>query len=63
MGYIYDKLIPNSLNKIGKLQLKIVLHKYNNRLVDKAPPKRSSEEYTNKMVEDTKSKSRGRPKK
>ena len=32
-------------------------------IVDKAPPKRSSEEYKNKVIEDTITKSRGRPKK
>ena len=32
-------------------------------IVDKAPQKRTSEEYTNKVVEDTITKSRGRPKK
>ena len=46
--------------------MKIVLEKYNNRLqtykdiVDKASPKRSSEEYAYKVVEDTITKSRGR---
>ena len=69
MEYIYDKTIYDSLNEKDKLQIKIALEKYNNRLqkykyiVDKAPPKRSSEEYTNKVVEDTITKSRGRPKK
>ena len=69
MEYIYDKMISNSLNEKDKLQLKIVLQKYKNRLqtykdiVDKAPPKHSSEEYANKVVENTKPKSRGRPKK
>ena len=70
MEYIYDKkIISNSLNEKYKLQLKIVLQKYSNRLqkykdiVDKAPPKRSSEEYTNKVIEDTITKSRGRLKK
>ena len=49
--------------------LKIVLQRYTNRLqkykdiVDKAPPKRSSEEYNNKVVEGIITKSRGRPKK
>ena len=68
MGYIYDKIIYNSWNEKDKLQIKIVLEKDNNRLqtykdiVDKAPPKRSSEEYTNKVIEDTITKSRGRPK-
>ena len=62
-------MIYDSLNEKDKLQLKIVLAKYNNRLqkytdiVDKAPPKRSSEEYKNKVIEDTITKSRGRPKK
>ena len=32
-------------------------------IVDKAPPKRSSEEYRNKAVEDTIARSRGRPNK
>ena len=32
-------------------------------IVGKAPPKRTSEEYTNKVIEDTITKSRGRPKK
>ena len=69
MEYIYDKIISNSLNEKDKQQLKIVLQRYNNRLqkykdiVDKAPPKRSSEEYKNKVVEDTITRSRGRPKK
>ena len=67
MEYIYDKTISNS--EKDKLQIKVVLEKYNNRLqtykdiVDKAPPKRPSEEYTNKVVDGTKTKSRGRPKK
>ena len=69
MEYIYDKIIYNSLNDKYQLHIKLVLEKYNNRLqtykyiVDKAPPKRSSEEYTNKVVEDTITKTRGRPKK
>ena len=69
MEYIYDKIVANSLNEKDKQQLKIVLQRYNNRLqtykdiVDKAPPKRSSEEYKNKVVEDTITRSRGRPKK
>ena len=69
MEYIYDKISYNSLNDKDKLQIKIVLEKYNNRLqkykdiIDKALPKRASEEYTNKVLEDTITKSRGRPKK
>ena len=69
MEYIYDKIISNSLNEKDKQQLKIVLQRYNNRLqkytdiVNKAPPKRSSEEYKNKVVEGTITRSRGRPKK
>ena len=69
MEYIYDKIIANSLNEKGKQQLKIVLQRYNNRLqkykdiVDKAPQKRSPEEYKNKVIEDTITRSRGRPKK
>ena len=69
MEYIYDKMISNSLNEKDKQQLKIVLQRYNDRLqnykdiVDKAPPKRSSEEYKNKVVEGTITRSRGRPKK
>ena len=69
MEYIYDKIMYNNLNEKDKQQLKIVLQKYNNRLqkykdiVDKAPPKRSSEEYKNKVFEDTITKSIGRPKK
>ena len=69
MEYMYDTIIANNLNHKDKLQLKIVLQKYNNRLqkykdiVDKAPPKRSPEEYKNKMIEDTITKSRGRPNK
>ena len=68
MGYIYDTIICNSLSEKGKLQIKPVLEKYNNRLqqykyiTDKAHPKRSSEEYTYKVVEDTITKSRGIPK-
>ena len=63
------KLISNSLKEKDKQQLNIVLQRYNNRLqrykdiVNKAPPKRSSEEYKNKVVEDTITRSRGRPKK
>ena len=59
MEYIYDNMIFNNLNEKDKQQLKIVLQRYNNRLqqykyiVDKAPPKRSSEEYNNKVVEGT----------
>ena len=51
MEYIYGKIMSNNLNEKYKLQLKIVLQRYNNRLqtykdiVDKAPPRRSSEEY------------------
>ena len=69
MEYIYDRILSNNLNEKDKQQLKIVLEKYNNRLqtykdiVDKAPPKRSSEEYKHKVIEDTKTKSRGRPNK
>ena len=46
----------------------IVLQKYNNRLhkykdvINKAPPKRSFEEYINKVIEGTITRSRGRPK-
>ena len=66
---MYDQIISNSLNEKDKQQLKIILQKYNNRLqvykytVDKAPQKRSSEEYKNKVIEDTITRSRGRPKK
>ena len=66
MEFFYDKIISNNLNEKDKQQIKIVLQKYNNRLqtykdiVDKAPQKRTSEEYTNKVVEDTIPKSRGR---
>jgi hypothetical protein len=69
MEYIYDKIISNTLNEKDKQQIKIVLEKYKNRLqkykdiVDKAPPKRSPEENENKVIEDTITKSRGRPKK
>ena len=69
MEYIYDKIIANSLNEKDKQQLKIVLQRYNNRLqkykdiIDKAPQKRSPEEYTNKVIEDIITRSRGRPKK
>ena len=65
----WNTFISNSLNEKDKLQLKIVLEKYNSRLhkykdiVDKAPPKCSSEEYTNKVIEGTMTKSRGSPKK
>ena len=67
--YLYDKIISNNLHEKDKLQLKIALEKYNNRLqkyediVNKAPPKRSSEEYKNKVIEDTITKSIGRLKK
>ena len=66
--YIYDKIIANSLNEKDKQQLKIVLQRYNNRLqkykyiIDKAPQKRSPEEYNNKVIEDIITRSRGRPK-
>ena len=69
MGYIYDKIIANSLNEKDKQQLKIVLQRYNNRLqnykdiVDKAPQTRSPEEYKNKVIEGTITRSRGRLKK
>ena len=69
MEYIYDAIISNSLNEKDKLQLKRVLQRYNNRLqtykdiVDKAPPKRSPEEYKHKVIEDIITRSRGRPKK
>ena len=69
MEYIYGKIIAKSLNEKDKQQLTIVLQRYNNRLqkykdiVDKAPPKRSPEEYTNKVIEDIITRSRGRPKK
>ena len=69
MDYIYDKIIANNLNEKDKLQLKIVLQRYNNRLqkykdiIDKAPQKRSPEEYKNKVIEDIITRSRGRPKK
>ena len=69
MEYIYDKIISNTLNEKDKQQIKIVLEKYKNRLqkyediVDKAPPKRSFEENKHKVIEDTITKSRGRPKK
>ena len=68
MEYIYDKIIANNLNEKDKQQLKIVLQRYNNRLqkykaiIDKAPQKRSPEEYNNKMIEDIIARSRGRPK-
>ena len=68
MEYVHDKMIFDNLNEKDKQQLEIVLEKYNNRLqthkdiVDKAPPKRSSEEYKNKVIEGTITKSRGRPK-
>ena len=67
MAYIYV-YFSSSLNEKDKQQLKIALDKYNNRLqqykdiVDKAPQKRSSEEYRNKVIEGTITKSRGRPK-
>ena len=32
MEYIFDQIIPNSLNEKDKHQLKLVLHRYNNRL-------------------------------
>ena len=63
------KIIYNGSNEKDKQQLKIVLQRYNNRLqkykdiVDKAPPKRSPEEYKNKVIEDIITRSRGRPKK
>ena len=69
MEYIYDKIIANNLNEKDKQQLKIVLERYNNRLqkykdiVDKAPPKRTFEENKHKVIEDTITRSRGRPKK
>ena len=69
MEYIYDMIIANNLNGKGKQQLKIVLQRYDDRLqtykdiVDKAPQKRSPEEYKNKVIEDTITRSRGRPKK
>ena len=69
MEYIYDKVIANSLNEKDKQQLKIVLQRYNNRLqnykdiIDKAPQKRSPEEYENKVIEDTITRSIGRLKK
>ena len=53
----------------NKQQLKLVLQRYNNRLqkykdiVDKAPQKRPAEECNNKVIEDTITRSRGRPKK
>ena len=67
MEYIYDRMISNSLNGKGKQQLKILLERYNNRLqtnrtiIDKAP-KRSSGKYTHKVIEDTITRPRGRPK-
>ena len=51
MEYIYDKIIANSLNEKDKQQFKIALQRSNNRLqksediTDKAPQKRSPEEY------------------
>ena len=69
MEYIYDKVIANSLDEKDKQQLKAVLQIYNNRsqtckdIVDKAPQKRSPEEYKNKVIEGTITRSRGRPKK
>ena len=69
MEYIYDKRVSNSLNGKDKLQLKIILQRYNNRLqkytdiIDTAPQKRSFEENKNKVIEDTLPRSRGRPKK
>ena len=69
MEYISDKIIANSVNEKDKLQLKIVSQRYSNRLqkykdiIDKAPQKRSPEEYNNKVIEDIITRSRGRPKK
>ena len=69
MEYIYDKIIANNLNEKDKQQLKIVLQRYNNRLqqykdiADKAPQKRSPEEYKHKVIEDIITRSRGRLKK
>ena len=69
MEYIYDKITANSLNGGDKQPLKLVLQICNNRLqkykdiVDKAPSKRSPEEYKNKVIEDIITRSRGRPKK
>ena len=69
MEHICGKIISDNLHEKDKQQIKVVLEKYNNRLqtykdiIDNAAPKRSSEEATNKVVEDTKPKSRGRPKK
>ena len=65
MEYIYDQMVSNSLNEKAKQQPKLVLQKYNSWLqqykgiVDKAPQKRTSEEYTDKVVEGTIAKSRG----
>ena len=67
MEYIYDKIISNNLNEKDKQQIKIVLERYNNRLqkykdiIDKAPQKRSPEEYKHKVIEDIITRSRGRP--
>ena len=68
MEYIYDEITSNNLNEKDKQQIKIVLERYNNRLqkykdiVDKAPPKRTFEEHTHKVIEDTITRTRGRPK-
>ena len=68
MEYIYDNIISHSLNEKDKQQLRILLQKYNRLqmykgIIDKAPPKRSSEEYKNKVMEDVITRSRGRLKK
>ena len=68
MGYIHDKIVSTSSNEKDKKQLKIVLERYSNILqtykgiVDKAPQKRSYEENKDKVIEDTITRSRGRPK-
>ena len=54
--------------KKDKQQFKLVLQRYNRLhkykdIVDKAPPKCSFEENTNKVIEDIVTRSRGRPKK
>ena len=69
MEYSYDKIVANSLDEEDKQHLKITLQRYSNRLqtykdiVNKAPPKRSFEENTNKVIEGIITRSRGRPKK
>ena len=51
MAYIYGMILANNLNEKDKQHVKLVLQRYSNRLqkykdiVDKAPQKRSPEEY------------------